>query len=414
MPGRLRSSHDPFAVSAIDTFLRFDTVGALGAVGFVVAVNGLIVREPGVWLILPFLAVLLGALTLARRALDQGRAPQALALAAAGNWIVAIAVAALFPFLWPVMALTVLMPLVLATPHLEARAVVVAIALAAAVSSAVAAIGLGFDDGGVIDDIADEFEFILVVGALAAQIVPIALITWFNNRLQSDALDAATVLNDRLTASESALAVSRRRVVEAADHERRRIERDIHDGAQQRLIALGMRLRLIEGEADGEARRAATRSIVEELESAVEELRHLAHGIYPPLLEARGVAEALAGVARTSPLDLTTAIDDIGRHDPLVEASVFFVALEVLTNVSKHAPDAAVTLSLTREGDDMVLTVVDDGPGFDVDRIERGPSAGRQNMADRAAVIGADLRIESADGRGTSVVLSVPVGVTVA
>ena len=196
---------------------------------------------------------------------------------------------------------------------------------------------------------------------------------------------------------------SRRRLVRAADDERQRIERDLHDGAQQQIVAAAMRLRLRRSEVtDGEA----LDPIISELEAALEGLRDLAHGIYPPLLRSRGLGEALAAAARRSPLTVTADLTDLGRFDPEIEAAVYFCCIEALQNAAKHAgADAEVHLRITATPGRLAGSVADTGPGFNAARAEGG--VGLRNMEDRIGAIGGALRIDGSNG--TTVGFDVPV-----
>ncbi len=384
-------------LTAIDLFLTFDRLGAAAGALLVLAANGLIIRSAQIWLILPFIFGLIAALTVAQRLLARGELFRPLLLATVGNWVVAVVVAAILPFLWPVMAITVLMPVVLSTPFLDRGWLLRIILASAAVAAVVSATGLLNDDGGAIPDIEDEAELVLVIGALAGQIAPIGLIVWQNNRLQQQNLRRVTALNGHLRRSQGRLAASRRRVVQAADIERRRIERDLHDGAQQRLVALGVRLRLLESQTtDTPEVHAAVEALVGELDAAVEEVRELAHGIYPPLLQSRGLGPALTAVARRSPSPVTVSIDEVGRLDQSTETALYFTALEALTNAAKHAPDATIELDLRNDDGVLRLSILDDGPGFVVDEEIR--SQGTHNMGDRLAAIGGELTITSSTG----------------
>ena len=391
---------------AIDLFLRWDRVGTVAGLVIVVVAN-LVLGSALLWAVATALVVLAGALTAARRLLDDGGLLGPLGLAAAGNWLVALVVALALPFLWPVMAITVLMPLVLASPHLTRRRLGMALGGAVVVAGAVCAVGLLNDDDGALPDIADELELPLVVGALMAQIAPIGLIVWQNNRLQRENLDRAAALNAELQRSQERLAASRRRIVQAADTERRRIERDLHDGAQQRLVALGVRLRLLQSQSgDQPALNGQLATLVTELDEAIDEVRELARGIYPPLLQSRGLVDAISAVARRSPLDVTVDLDDVGRLDQSVETAVYFTALEALTNAAKHAPGSSVELVLRDHGDRIRLQVTDDGPGFEVD--DDLGTEGTSNMGDRVASVGGELLIASSPGAGTTVTAEVP------
>ena len=400
--------------NAVRRFIAFDRLGALAGVPLILLVNGLVYRSAAIWSILPVLLVLVGLLTLARRTIDRpGERSLLVALAAvtAGNWLVALYVPLVLPFLWPALALVVIMPLVLASPHLSRRQVMPALVAGGLVAGAVAAIGLVNDDGGAVPDIDDGLELALVIGALMLVIAVIGLIVSQNNDLQRRNLTRAVELNRRLERSQEELAASRRRVVEAADTERRRIERDLHDGAQQRLVAIGVHLRLLESQTIADdAVRTSVESLVGEIDAAVEELRELAQGIHPPLLRSQGLGPALAAAARRSP-GVEHRLDDVDRLDPSVESALYFAALEAMTNATKHAPGARVAVTLAEVDGRVELTVADDGPGFEigVDVESEIRTLGTHHMGDRLAAVGGDLLIDSGKGRGTTVTALVPV-----
>jgi signal transduction histidine kinase len=199
-----------------------------------------------------------------------------------------------------------------------------------------------------------------------------------------------------LRASIDDLRASRTRIVAVGDSERRRVERDLHDGAQHRLIALRVKLRLLE-EAN-EADLATRAQLVHELE----ELRSLVRGIYPPLLVDRGLRDALAWATRSAPIEATLDIEGLRRYAPEVEAAVYFCCLEALQNAAKHAGSAACATIRVREVDaDLVFEVSDDGPGFRP--TDAAQSGGLANMRDRAGAAGGTLEVISAPGAGTRV-----------
>ncbi|MBI5089734.1 MAG: sensor histidine kinase, partial [Actinobacteria bacterium] len=204
------------------------------------------------------------------------------------------------------------------------------------------------------------------------------------------------------------LRASRVRLVSAADAERQRIERNLHDGAQQHLVALGVNLRLAADEiaADPSSARAVLSTLADEAREASATLRSLAHGIYPPLLMKSGLVEALRSAARRSPSPVSVSFDGIGRYASDIEATVYFCCSEALANAAKHAPDAPVRLHLAEVGSTLRFEIVDDGPGFDPGRVAVGH--GLANMADRAGAVGGTLLVEPADGRGTRVLGVVP------
>jgi signal transduction histidine kinase len=205
------------------------------------------------------------------------------------------------------------------------------------------------------------------------------------------------------------LRASRARVVSAADAERRRIERDLHDGAQQHLVGLGAKVSLASLLVRSDPGRAAP--LMDELgrdvETAMVELRELAHGIYPPLLADRGLGEALAAVARRAPIPTRLVGADVARHDPRVESTVYFCCVEALQNGAKHAgPDAAATVRVWEREGALLFEVADDGAGFEPAGAGRG--AGLVHMADRVGAIGGTLRVEGAPGHGARVTGTIP------
>jgi signal transduction histidine kinase len=205
------------------------------------------------------------------------------------------------------------------------------------------------------------------------------------------------------------LRASRQRLVAAQDQERRRIERNIHDGAQQQLVALAVKLRLAGTVAKGEGAEK-TAATLEQLQSdaaeALKDLRDLARGIFPPLLADRGLAEALAAQARKSTVPVDVEADGIGRYPEAVEAAVYFCSLEALQNVAKYANASRASVSLAEEDGNLAFEVTDDGKGFDA--TATGYGTGLQGMADRLEALGGGLEVRSAPGHGTSVRGRVP------
>lgn len=391
-------------------FLVLDRIGAVAGLASVFVANGLFFREPGVWWVVPPLALLVGCLTVALRVFDEGRVLRALALCAGGNWAVALAVPVVLPMLWPVMVVTVLVQVVLAAPHVPPGRLVPGLVAAAATAALVALIGLFNDDGGALPDMDDALEVLVVVGSLITQTIPVAVLAWQNNRFTRDQLAAQRRLNDMLVESQDDLARSRRRVVEAGDEERRRIERDLHDGAQQRLVALGVQLGLAaDRAADDDAELAADLvDLRRSVTTAVEEIRQLAQGIFPTLLRNQGLGPAVRAAARRSPQVEHVDVDDIDRLDETTESAMYFAAIEALTNAAKHAPDAAVTVTLHGRGNRLTVEVGDDGPGFDA---VVATARGFTNIRDRLDVVGGHLEVETSIGGGTTVRATAPMPV---
>ncbi|RKQ87037.1 histidine kinase/DNA gyrase B/HSP90-like ATPase [Solirubrobacter pauli] len=204
------------------------------------------------------------------------------------------------------------------------------------------------------------------------------------------------------------LAQSRRRIAEAADHERARIERDLHDGAQQRLMALRIRLSLAEEllTTDPKTGIGAVHELGDEVERTLDEIRALAHGVYPAVLNDRGLADALRSVAADAPLPVHVQLRRLTRHSRQVETAIYFTCVEALQNAVKHAHGASgVWIAVTQ---DAVLSfeIRDDGAGFTPPPETGGNVPGHiglRNMRDRLEAVGGSLVVESAPGHGTRI-----------
>ncbi len=202
---------------------------------------------------------------------------------------------------------------------------------------------------------------------------------------------------------------SRRRIVSAQDERARALERNIHDGAQQQLVALSVQLRLAEGMVDRDPAKA--RALLTDLQArtveTLEDLRDLARGIYPPLLADKGLPAALEAQARKSPVPVSVQPDGVGRYGPDVESAVYFCCLEALNNVAKYAEASTVEIRLRQDEDELRFEIVDDGRGFDAAAGAAG--TGLQGMADRLDAIGGSIEVDSAPGQGTRVAGRLPV-----
>jgi signal transduction histidine kinase len=215
-------------------------------------------------------------------------------------------------------------------------------------------------------------------------------------------------LTDQLKERLAELRASRKRIVAAAGGERRRLERNIHDGAQQQLVALSVMARLAETtlDSDKEGARAMLVQAQADAADALENLQDLARGIYPPLLADQGLAAALAAQARKSPVPVTVGADGLGRYPQEAEAAVYFCVLEALQNVAKYAAASQAAVRLAGRADALEFSVTDDGAGFDAG--SAGYGTGLQGMADRLAALGGGLQVRSRPGHGTTVTGRLP------
>jgi signal transduction histidine kinase len=212
-----------------------------------------------------------------------------------------------------------------------------------------------------------------------------------------------------LTAEVSDLRDARSRIIAAADAERRRIERDLHDGAQQRLVALALTLRMAEKraeEGDPEAT-ALVRQATEEAGLALGELRNLARGIHPAILTNRGLPAALDDLASRATLPVEIVATPAERLPEPVEAAAYFVVSECLANVSKHSGASSAQVSVTAAGGRVMVSVSDDGVGGA--RLSGG--SGLQGLADRVGAVNGALAVQSPPGQGTRVIAAIPLAI---
>ena len=218
-------------------------------------------------------------------------------------------------------------------------------------------------------------------------------------------------LRERLRARVEELRSSRQRLVAAQDEARRRLERDLHDGAQQQLVALKVKLGLARTIAVKEEAGDQVIDLIEGLSAAADEavdsLRTLARGIYPPLLEAEGLERALGAQVRRAPVPVSLQTGSVRRHTPQVEATVYFCVLEALRNAVTHADASEIDITVEEQDGRLTFRVADDGRGFDPDGQQ--PGLGLTNMGDRLDALGGSLTVESRIGAGTRVIGSIPV-----
>lgn len=203
------------------------------------------------------------------------------------------------------------------------------------------------------------------------------------------------------------LRASRLRVVQAAERERRRLERDLHDGAQQRLVEIQIRLGFARTLVDRADLASEFDALQEAAEAAIDELRTLARGIYPSTLRVLGPAAALRTLAQRSPVPIRVIDEGIGRVSATIEAAIYFCAREAIQNASKHAgPGASVTVTLARRRGAIDLVISDDGVGISPD--SAGTGTGIRGMHDRIEAVGGRLDIVSEPGLGTCIRGSIP------
>jgi signal transduction histidine kinase len=246
-----------------------------------------------------------------------------------------------------------------------------------------------------------------LLGALSVDARPNDPMNSSKDRLVRDlASQAGLVLRNVRLIEE--LRESRRRIVAAQDERARKLERNIHDGAQQQLVALAVKIGLAEQltERDPARSKEMLAQLRGEVKDALENLRDLARGIYPPLLADAGLGAALEAQARKSPVAVEFGADGIGRYRQEVEAAVYFCVLEAMQNIAKYSEANRARIRLAEASGDLTFTVVDDGVGFDPSQA-RG--SGLPNMRDRMEALGGRVEVRSSVGSGTAIIGLVPV-----
>ena len=328
------------------------------------------------------------ATTLARR----GRKGTAAGIVIATDWAMALVITWITPFIAPVGLLALLLPLVIVADHLPRRVRTVAVWTTIVLSGLLTAIGV-HRQGAYDAKHPDMPQAAVIVGLFVPVLVGVLVL---------GLSDYARRLQERTVELEE----SRARLAVAAVEARRSIERDLHDGAQQRLatlaVDLGRASRLCD--TDPDAARAVLHGLQGQLEAAIRELRDLAHGIYPPLLGERGLVGALPAAARRTTLPCTVDVHSLGRHSPSVEAAVYFCCTEAIHNADRHSGGTIITVQAADDegpGRGLRFSVTDDGHGFDPASVRS--AHGLTGMRDRIRAAGGELRIISAPGRGTTV-----------
>jgi signal transduction histidine kinase len=243
----------------------------------------------------------------------------------------------------------------------------------------------------IIHDVSlgDDRGLVRAVGAAAAL------------ALENERLDA------ELRAKIEELRASRARIVESGDAARRRFERDLHDGAQQRLVSLALSFRMLRGRVDGDREAVSELEAARvELERALAELRELARGIHPSVLSDRGLGAALEGLAGRAPLPVEVQATVQERLPEAVESTAFFVVAEALTNVAKYARATRASVDLRRRDGELLVAVADDGVGG----ADPAKGSGLRGLQDRIAALDGRLEVDSRAGRGTTVRATIPCG----
>jgi signal transduction histidine kinase len=319
----------------------------------------------------------------------QHRNQQSVTVMCIGNWAGALMVTFVAPMFLPVVALAALLPVIFAERYVRGKQLLTFTATTACCLLALGALAGLQDISGLSEKLPKSVGTTFVIAGLPAMAILILLVAWNN---------AAALRN---TAKE--LAASRARLIAATDNERRRLERDLHDGAQQHLVALAVLLQLART-AEQDRSESLLLEASQVLETAIAEIRRLAHGIYPPLLVSGGLAQALPAAAGHAAIPVNLDLDGLGRYPTEIEAALYYCTTEALQNAAKHGgADTKATISAHADDRELTLTISDTGSGFN----QGATGTGLTNMKDRLAAIGGQLEVDTAPGRGTRIIATV-------
>ena len=395
----------PAQVRSLRRFITFDQTTCLVAVAVILLVHTAVEPSPHLLLLAAMVALAAGLMGRGRRALKAGNVRAAVLWVAAANWGVSLGATAVATFCLPITVVAAMLPSILAVPYLGVRDLWRVSIASMIVATLVAAAGTLQDFSGLTADLEPWIPPAVMLFFLPFITGLVVTVSAHNSARLRRVLAEEVEANERLRASEAQLVRSRARLVAAIDEERRRIARDLHDGAQQRLIcvALGLERARRALPPDQHEAAAVLRSLGPELCASMTELRALAYGLCPPVLADRGLGEALVELAERTQAPCRISVDDLPRFSPAVEGAVYWSCAEALQNVVKHAgPAATLRLRVALEGNGrLVFAVEDDGVGFDLARVERGQ--GLTNMADRVGAVGGELTVSSAPGQGARI-----------
>jgi signal transduction histidine kinase len=344
-----------------------------------------VLRSPWLLAIVAVCAAQCVVLAAALRLVRHSRYQQSFALACIGNWASLLLLTFVNPDLVPEAVLAVMLPIVFAEPYVRwQRGLIFAVITVGCVLALGALARLqNFSHLAGQPPRWAETSFIIAEMPLSALLI--LVVVWR--------------YTTALRASKEQLAERAARLVTAADEERRRLERDLHDGAQQHLVALTVLIQLARS-AEHDRYQPLLTEASGLLETAIAEIRRLAQGIYPSLLVSGGLAQALPAVAAHAAVPVQLNLQGLGRYPASTEAALYFCCSEALQNAAKHG-GPATTVTITAHADDrtLALTISDTGRGFDPATI----GTGLTNMTDRLLAIGGHLVIDTAPGRGTRI-----------
>ncbi|NJP97609.1 hypothetical protein HCN51_50705 [Nonomuraea sp. FMUSA5-5] len=368
------------------TYIQADLVGVVVAAVWMAALWAGVRREGWLLAIAALLLTLAAFLLRAIHLIHRYRRFAAVVVFALANWIVAVAVTSAVPFALGTLALAVLLPVLVAVQHMNHERLSAMLGATMLVGTVLVVVGSATPGVGL-----ERLMPKSVTDALAIAFIPfitilVSLAAWQNHGM--------------LVARTEALRESRARLVAAADRERCQIERNLHEGAQQRLAAAAEQAREARRLLDDDPRRAGPllARLSDDLQEASAELRGLAHGIYPPQLGQYGLETALRAAAQHAPIPATVHASGIGRYPPEIEINIYFCLLEALRNAVKHAGERATVVITLQDRNGLSFDFRDTGAGCDPRLVHTG--AGMINMNDRLGAIGGTLTVDTRPGGG--------------
>ena len=358
-------------------YCAFNGTAASVAAVMLIALRVWLIHSDWLYVLAAVLAVFLVTLVAAVHRLGRGQTSAGVVLIAVGNWTAMLPITLLVPYTLTILPLAALLPALLAIPHLDRRGVQAMFATTVFVVASLSLLGR-LQRGAALEARTPEWALAAAQVVFVPSVAGLAAYVSFKN---------ISALRSRA----EALRVSRARLVGAAVRERRRIERDLHDGAQQFLVAAAMQIKVAQRTATDPTRPLNTllNQTAEMIQNAVTELCDLAHGIYPSQLASHGLEAALRTTAQQCPLPVTVTTHAVARYPLDVETNVYFTCLEAIQNAVKHAgPDAEITITLDGSHG-LTITITDTGPGADPHTLRTGH--GITNMTDRIGAIGGTL-----------------------
>lgn len=330
--------------------------------------------------------------------LRNDRVMAALWILSVANWAVAIIAAAMATFAWPLLMVSALLPSVVAASYAPSDRLWRFVVPSLLASLVVTGVGTLQDFTGITERSPEWLRTAILLTTAPGFGAVLVLVSMQHHRNLTRALGEERAVRLELADQAEELRRSRQRVVAATDRARRRIEQDLHDGAQSRLVGINLQLAAAKGQlgSDPEHVRGVLDDISREVHQAHAELRDLAHGLYPTVLTQHGLVAAIEAAADRTPAPVKLDLQRVGRLRPDVEATVYFCILEALQNASRHAGASRVDIVLDRNDASVHFAVVDDGVGFDTS-IAGGH--GLVNLADRLGALGGAIEITSIPGR---------------